>query len=257
MRQQSKLKVTVRSTVIGGPKPLICLPLVGKTRAMVLQEAETLIELQPDLLEWRIDAFDKAGNKEDCLSLLNELRTTIGEIPLLFTCRIDLEGGMTELSQENRLELIVAAMETGDVDIVDVELCNSREFIQSVKECARANNVKLILSYHNFIETPSEPFIYAKLVEAQIAGADISKLAVMPENYQDVLTLLSATNKARNETVQIPIVTMSMGPEGVVSRLAGGLFGSDITFAIGMQTSAPGQIPIEELRTAMALLYNN
>jgi len=256
MRQQSKVKVTVRNVVIGGPKPLICLPLVGKTRAMVLQEAETLIELKPDLLEWRIDAFDKTENIEDCLSLLNALRTTIGEIPLLFTCRIDLEGGMSDLSQESRLELIVAAMETGDVDIVDVELCNSKEFIQSVKECARANNTKLILSYHNFKETPSKPFMYAKLVEAQIAGADISKLAVMPENYEDVLTVLSATNKARNETVQIPIVTMSMGPEGAVSRLAGGLFGSDITFAVGVQASAPGQMPIEGLRTAMDLLYS-
>ena len=78
----------------------------------------------------------------------------------------------------------------------------------------------------------------------------------MPENYEDVLTVLSATNKARNETVQIPIVTMSMGLKGAVSRLAGGLFGSDITFANGMQASAPGQIPIEGLRTAMALLYN-
>jgi 3-dehydroquinate dehydratase-1 len=48
---------------------------------------------------------------------------------------------------------------------------------------------------------------------------------------------------------------MSMGPEGAVSRLAGGLFGSDITFAIGLQASAPGQIPIKELRLAMDVLY--
>ncbi|MBT8334285.1 MAG: type I 3-dehydroquinate dehydratase, partial [Deltaproteobacteria bacterium] len=116
--------------------------------------------------------------------------------------------------------------------------------------------VKIILSYHNFTETPSEPFIYAKLVEAQTAGADISKVAVMPKDHGDVLTLLSATNKARNEIVKGPMVTMSMGPEGAVSRLAGGLFGSDITFAIGMQSSAPGQIPITELKSGMASFYN-
>ena len=121
---------------------------------------------------------------------------------------------------------------------------------------AKQSAVSLILSYHNFKETPSEAFIYSRLVEAQKAGAEISKVAVMPKNYGDVLTLLSATNKARNETVRGPIVTMSMGPEGAVSRLAGGLFGSDITFAIGMQASAPGQIPIEELKRGMALLYN-
>lgn len=256
MRQQSKVQLTVRGAVIGGVRPLICLPLVGDTRAKLLEEAETLVQLRPDLLEWRIDAYDNVESTEDCLSLLKEVRITIGEIPLLFTCRIDLEGGLKEISQKNRLELLVAAMKSGNVDIVDVELCNDAEFVNSIKECARENNVKLVLSYHNFKETPSESFIYAKLVEAQTAGADISKLAVMPNNYEDVLTLLSATNRARNETVQGPIVTMSMGPEGAVSRLAGGLFGSDITFAIGVEASAPGQIPIEELRASMALLYN-
>jgi len=256
MRQQSKLQVTIRGVVIGGTRPLICLPLVGDTVVKILQEAEELVALQPDLLEWRIDAYEMVESKEDCLSVLQELRTTIGEIPLLFTCRIGVEGGFKEISRENRLELLVAVMESGNVDIVDVELCNDREFVDTIKECARANNVKLILSYHNFKETPSEPFIYAKLVEAQVAGADISKLAVMPNNYGDVLTLLSATDKARNETVQIPMVTMSMGEEGAVSRLAGGLFGSDITFAVGIQASAPGQIPIKEMKNGMALLYD-
>ena len=255
MRQQSKLQVTIRGMVVGGPKPLICLPLVGDTKTKILKEAKELVTLQPDLLEWRVDAYDKVENIEDCLSLLEELRGSISDIPLIFTCRIDLEGGGKKIAQKKRLELLTAAMESGNVDIVDVELCNGEEFVKAINERAKANNVKLILSYHNFRETPSEPFIYAKLVEAQTAGADIAKLAAMPKNYGDVLILLSATNKARNESVQVPIITMSMGPEGAISRLAGGLFGSDITFAIGMQASAPGQIPIKDLKTGMALLY--
>lgn len=257
MRQQSKVRVVVRGAEIGGPRPLICLPLVGDDRTKVLQEAKELAALHPDLLEWRIDAYNKVESREDCLSLLRELRGVVGDIPLIFTCRIDLEGGLTKMSQKNRLVLITAALESGNVDLVDVELCNGQEFIQTVKERAQANSVKLILSYHNFKETPSESFIYSKLVEAQNAGADIAKLAAMPKNYGDVLTLLSATNKARNEIIQGPIVTMSMGPEGAVSRLAGGLFGSDITFAIGLQASAPGQIPIKELASAMGVLYKN
>ena len=256
MRQQSELQVTVRGAVIGGPRPLICLPLVGDTRAKVLQEAEELVTLHPDLLEWRIDAYNEVEDTDDCLSLLKELRGVIGGTPLIFTCRIDLEGGFKEISRENRLKLCTSAMQTGDADLVDIELCNDHEFIAAIKMQAKQSGVSLILSYHNFKETPSEAFIYSKLVEAQKAGAEISKVAVMPKNYGDVLTLLSATNKARNEIVRGPIVTMSMGPEGAVSRLAGGLFGSDITFAIGMQASAPGQIPIKELKKGMDLLYN-
>ena len=256
MRQQSKLQVTVRGAVVGGPKPLICLPLVGDTRAKVIGEAEQLAVLKPDLLEWRIDAYDEVENTEDCLSVLNKIREIIGDIPLIFTCRIDLEGGFKKISREDRLELVNAVMESGNIDLVDVELCNDQEFVKIVRERAKLSGVKVILSYHNFTETPSESFIYSKLTEAQTAGADISKVAVMPKDYGDVLTLLNATNKARNETVQGPMVTMSMGPEGAVSRLAGGLFGSDITFAIGKQASAPGQIPIEELKRGMALFYS-
>ncbi len=256
MRQQSKLHINVRDVVIGGLKPLICLPLVGKTKAEIIDEARDLAAFKPDLLEWRIDAYDKVKDKENCLSVLKELRKTIRTIPLIFTCRIDLEGGFKKISQENRLELLHDIINSGDIDIVDIELCNDPEFIAIIREQAKINGIKLILSYHNFTETPSEAFIYSKLVEAQTLGADISKLAVMPKNYDNVLTLLSAHNKARNERVKIPIVTISMGEEGVVSRLAGGLFGSDITFAIGKQASAPGQIPIGELRNGMALLYS-
>jgi len=247
--------VTVRNTVIGGVRPLICLPLVAQDIDALLGQARELVALRPDLLEWRVDAFTKATEVKECREALRGLRRAIGDIPLIFTCRIDQEGGFKAIPAEKRLELITTLMASGEVDLVDVELCNGVEFLAAVRTAAAAGGCKLIFSHHNFQETPDEAFILAKLLEGQNAGADISKLAVMPKSYADVLTLLTATNKARNGAVTIPIVTMAMGVEGVITRLAGGLFGSDITFAIGSKASAPGQISIGELRTGMALLY--
>ncbi len=256
MRQQSAVQVRVRDTVIGGVKPLICLPMMGETREQLISETEELVSRKPDLLEWRIDAYEQVEDIEASLLCLQKVREIAGNIPILFTCRIDREGGLRKIDQAKRLELYCAAIDSGWVDIVDIELCNEREFVAAVKEKAVAVNVKLILSYHNFKETPSESFLYAKLVEARLVGADISKIAVMPKNYGDVLTLLGASNNARNEgVVQGPIVTISMGGQGTISRLAGGLFGSDITFGRGVQTSAPGQISMEALRFAESLLY--
>lgn len=255
MRQESIKKVEVRGAVIGGPVPLVCLPMVATTKDGILAEAKELVAKNPDLLEWRVDAYEQVEDVDICLGCLQELREIIQDIPLIFTCRIDMEGGMKEISQARRLEIYKAVMASGNVDIVDIELCNEPSFVESIRAAATSSKVKLILSHHNFKETPSKAFIYAKLHEAQLAGADIAKLAAMPQNYGDVLRLMSATNTARNELVEVPIVTMSMGPEGAVSRLAGGLFGSDITFALGTQASAPGQIPIKELRVGMDLLY--
>ncbi len=255
MRQQSKKQIRIRGVVVGGIYPLICLPLVAGTQEELVDQATLLVGLAPDVLEWRVDGFAEVEDVAKSLSALRELRSAIGEIPLIFTCRIDKEGGMRKISQNKRLELIVAAIQSGNIDLIDIELCNGREFIDAVKRYSLAENVTLILSYHNFLETPGETFIYSKLLAAYEAGADIPKLAVMPKDYADVLVLLSATNKARNSGIDAPLVTMSMGEQGAITRLAGGLFGSDITFAIGKDASAPGQIPIAELRTGMNVLF--
>ena len=256
MRLLSKNKVEVRGKVFGGPNPLICLPLVAKEKSELLQQAGELIQLAPDLLEWRIDSYDKVEDVDDCLAALASLREKIGNTPIIFTCRVEAEGGFKRISADTRLNLIQAAVGTGRLDLVDVEMSNETIFLEKVKETAARHGTKLIFSYHNFEFTPDEAFIVDKLVQAQEMGADIAKVAVMPKNYKDVLVLLNATLKARMEFLSIPIISMSMGPEGGVTRLAGGLFGSDLTFAVGKELSAPGQIPIGDLRKAIAVLYD-
>jgi len=72
-------------------------------------------------------------------------------------------------------------------------------------------------------------------------------MAVMPQSADDVLTLLTATNEAR-KTLSQPVITMSMGDLGKVSRLAGEVFGSCLSFATVGAASAPGQIALDHLR---------
>lgn len=255
MRQQSKVTIDVRGVVIGGKDPRICLPLVSAEPDDLLNEAQELIVKSPDILEWRIDAYTMLFDVNACLDALQDLRKAIGDIPLIFTCRSEKEGGMQKISQQNRQALILSAMSTGAVDIVDVELDNDATFLDAIIAGAKSADVKVILSHHNFTETPAESFICEVLTRAQERGADIAKIAVMPNCYTDVLTLLTATNTSRIGNIRVPMITISMGDEGGISRLAGGLFGSDVTFAAGRESSAPGQHSIEDLRKGMALLY--
>jgi 3-dehydroquinate dehydratase-1 len=255
MRRQSKNPVKIGNTVIGGPNPLICIPLVAREKNELLDQAAALKSLSPDIVEWRADGYKGVEETQDCLAVLGALRQAIGGIPLIFTCRIDAEGGMQPISQSTRRRIIETAIRSEAVDIVDIELINGDAFIDAVRGAAGNHGVKLILSYHDFKTTPDESVIIGKLNQAQALGADIAKAAVMPNGYQDVLTLLGATMKARRQAVNIPMITISMAREGLITRMAGGLFGSDITFAMGQASSAPGQISIDELRQAMALLY--
>jgi 3-dehydroquinate dehydratase-1 len=255
MRLQSEVKVIVRNKEIGGPHLLVCLPMVAKRKVELISQAEHLRQLAPDLLEWRVDSYERVEDLPDSMAALEALRFKIGSLPLIYTLRIAAEGGAQDIGQDTRLKLFEAAIRSGNADIVDVEICNQAAFIDKVKQTADECGVRLILSYHNFNETPGEAFIFEKLAEAQRLGADIAKVAVMPKSPQDVLRLLSATLKARTQGLRIPMITMAMGSEGGLTRLAGGLFGSDVTFAVGKTASAPGQIPIDTLRKAMAALY--
>ncbi len=256
MRQQSKVQIKVRNVTIGGARPLICLPLVAEDRHDLYKKASELAALRPDIVEWRFDGYRAGKGSSEWLLHLHELRALLGDIPLLFTCRCNREGGVLPLADNERLDIISRAIESSDIDLVDTELDNDKEYIASLRRRATVAGIPLILSYHNFEETPDENAICEKIIAAAAAGADIPKIAVMPNDYGDVLTLLSATNKVRSGAFEGPLITISMGEAGAVTRLAGGLFGSDITFAIGTEASAPGQIPLAELRMAMAVLYH-
>ena len=79
----------------------------------------------------------------------------------------------------------------------------------------------------------------------------------MPQSEKDVLTLLAATEEMVSNYARQPVVTMAMSGLGVVSRLAGEVFGSTITFGSAKKVSAPGQIPAKELKKVLELLHNS
>ncbi|MCK9173727.1 MAG: type I 3-dehydroquinate dehydratase [Desulforhopalus sp.] len=258
MRTQSLKQVTIRNRQIGGDKPLICLPLAGKTTEDIFVKTEAVTALNPDILEWRVDGYVGVSQVKSCLEILRGIRDLIVDIPLIFTCRRKEEGGFAGaagLTDAMRLDLYKKVMETGLADIIDAELSCGRGFLSRLREMADGQGVRLIYSSHNFIETPEEKDILSLLMNAEEQGADIAKVAVTAQNYGDVLTLLSATNRARNGQVKVPMITISMGQYGSMTRLVGGLFGSDVTFGDGLGSSAPGQLPFEQMRSAMKLFY--
>lgn len=255
MRLQSDIKITIGGVVIGGALPRICVSLIAPNAPALLGQAEKIDAWEPDLMEWRIDGYHALDDEADCLNALRALRACIGGRPLILTCRMTDEGGIRPILQKKRLSLLQSLIRSGQVDLVDIEMANDEEFVREIKETAASYGVRLIFSHHDFAGTPDLATIVGILEKAQIMGADIAKIAVTPTCHEEIFTLMRATLKARTEALKIPMITMAMGDLGRVTRIAGGLFGSDITFAAGETVSAPGQIPLHELRRAMAPLY--
>jgi len=139
-------------------------------------------------------------------------------------------------------------------------LKSSQRILTEIKymiNLSHKNNVAVIISNHDFDKTPSKDEIILRLGRSAELGADIPKIAVMPNSAEDVITLLDATRIMREKYTHIPLITVSMGDKGIISRLTGELFGSDLTFAAASKTSAPGQISVTELRNIIKLLHKN
>jgi len=246
--------VKVRNLEIGVELPKICVPIVDKTEGEILGSARKITETKADLVEWRVDWFDEIFDFERVQEVLEKLREVVGERPILFTCRTSNEGGQISLTKEQYAKLNQYAIESGYIDLVDVEVFGYADVVEELVSYAHKHDVKVVGSNHDFQATPVKEEIIRRLIFMQELGVDIPKIAVMPQNKQDVLTLLCATEEMVREHSSTPVVTMSMGPQGVISRIAGKVFGSAITFGTVGKASAPGQIAVEDLRTVMKIL---
>lgn len=252
-----KKTVKVRGLTIGEGAPKICVPMVGETITELIEEASLLKTVDLDVVEWRVDFFEHVEDLDKVIEALSAIRSILDNTPLVFTFRSAKEGGEKEVSTAYYFELNKVIAESGQIDIVDVELFNDDEEIRSLISAAHSHNVYVIISNHDFDKTPEKEEIVSRLRKAQELGGDVPKIAVMPNSTADVLTLLDATNTMNEQYADRPIITMSMAGMGVISRLAGEVFGSSLTFGAAKKASAPGQVPVTELRNILSVINRN
>lgn len=248
--------VNLHGREFGGSQPLFCIPLVAADSADLLSQAQAARELYSDLVEWRAD-FSRDLSPAALVETGCLLRKALPDTPIIFTLRVKGEGGAQEMPQAERQAAIEAVLRSRSADIVDLELGNAPEFLSALMAGAKTHGTRVILSFHDFHCTPSNDVLLAKIEAMRIAGADIAKIAVMPCAPVDALRLLEITALARKTYPDLPLAIMSMGAPGAITRVAGFLYGSDMTFAVGKVASAPGQIPLEDARrmTEMLLRY--
>ncbi len=248
--------VTVRNVEIGAGMPKICVPIVGETREDILAEARAIRELPADLVEWRVDFLNNVSSLSllTVLTFLSELRNELGDLPLLFTFRTKREGGEKSISPQAYEELYKSILSSGLIDLIDVELFLGRDIVSRLVAKAHEHGVPVIVSNHDFKRTPPKEDILDRLEEMQELGADIAKIAVMPESTEDVEVLMDAT-ATFTKYASVPAIAMSMGELGLASRTTGERFGSAVTFGTAGKASAPGQLPATELKEILETVH--
>lgn len=252
--------------VLGEGMPEICIPLTGTSQEEVLKEAELAEELPCQLVEWRAD-YMLSTLKEDTIQrqgeklkqVLGYLRITL-DLPIIFTVRTVQEGGKSDISKADRYFINKLIAEGGLADFIDIQVFDSpgqvdERAIRSFIRFAHENETKVILSSHDFNETPELEEMLARFFVMQDLGADMMKLAVMPQSEEDVFSLLEVATLMRDSYGEIPFIALSMGQLGATTRICGGEFGSVITFAAGKNVSSPGQLDAATLREYLEQYY--
>lgn len=221
-------------------RPGICVPLTGPGLSEIFEEIKACAGLPVDVLEWRADYYTG-----DILQALPQIKEKAGNLPLLCTVRTKQEGGVATLSTQEYENLVGQVIDNMACDGVDIEWSCGAQRVERLSVEARERSIATIISKHDFEKTPPEQELLSVLLEMKQVGGGVPKYAVTPKSPADVIALLSATEKAFQAIG--PVITMSMGNLGKMTRAAGGIVGSCLTFGSVKNTSAPGQIKVELL----------
>ena len=247
--------VDIRGCRIGEGRPKVILPIVERAEAAILEKAAQFSTLQADCVEWRVDHFDDARTPGAVARCLAKLRVILKDKLLLVTFRTQAEGGQVALSPAEYRQFLELVLDTDCADLLDIEFFTAGADLPLLVEQAHTAGVPVVCSSHDFHKTPPRAELVQRMVAMQQAGADLPKLAVMPQSRTDVLELLAATAEMADLHPETPVITMSMGALGAVSRLAGEAFGSAMTFANPGQASAPGQVSLNIVNEVLDALH--
>jgi len=164
--------------------------------------------------------------------------------PLILFRRQNLDH--MHLTAERRMELIKALPDTVMLDF------DIRHQQHDILQCRQARpDLTLILSSHNYQQTPSDEELGHIIDEMERAGATIYKFSTFCQSEHDALRLMNLLLKLRAAGKRATV--LGMGPHGKATRVIGPLWGSEIAYAPYdmANSSAPGQLSLQQLSSIL------
>ncbi len=243
-------EICIKGRSFGTGRPVLCAPVVEETQEKIISNIKDMADQGVEMIEWRIDWYRDGKDPEAVTALLRKLAPVVTHTVLLGTFRSREQGGQKDISLDDYLELNLQAAKTGVLDLADMEFFQVKAPEETVHALRQAG-VGVVASDHDFSRTPDSDSIKNKLEQMYLSGADFVKLAVMPQDKPDVLRLMEGILSVKKKYPMSHIIAISMGNDGVISRLLGQWFHSEVTFAAFAKTSAPGQVSYDEARMVL------
>lgn len=246
--------IKVKEMVLGSGMPKVCVSIMEAHHEAIMKKAWGLMACGVDCIEWRADAFKLLKSPEAIKTTLFELRAVLGATPLIFTLRTAAEGGLATMTEDDYASILKSVTALQMVDLIDLEMTMPQAIKEEILSHAKACRCLVIGSKHDFLKTDALEVLLKDLADMEAFGVDVIKLACTAQTKQDVLNLLLATQIHYDKPGTAPLITMSMGQIGQISRVLGAFCGSALTFGAFGDSSAPGQMDLMTLKKALELL---
>ena len=220
--------------------------LVVSVMPKSLEEAQGIDAMRyidADIIEWRADFLPK----EAILQVAPAIFEKFAGRELLFTLRTRAEGGEIDLDSAEYVQIIKDVAQLYQPEYIDFEYFSHKDVFEEMLDFPN-----LVLSYHNFQETPEN--MMEILSELTSLTPKVVKVSVMAHTEQDVLDLMNFTRGFKTLNPEQEYVTISMGKVGKVSRITSDVTGSSWSFASLDEASAPGQISLSSMKKIRELL---
>jgi 3-dehydroquinate dehydratase I len=166
--------------------------------------------------------------------------------PVILTLRSDMEGGKSNLSNDQRLAVLREALD--HVSAIDVELKSG--LATSLRPLMNKTGKSLIVSFHDFQGTPASPDLEAITRQAAENGS-VAKVSTMTTTDSDIEVL----KRLLSRDWGVPLCVIGMGPLGASTRTGFPRLGSCLTYGYIDAPVAPGQLSaralLDHLRPAL------
>lgn len=248
--------VNVKNVAIGEGMTKVCVPLAAPTDYDVDYQMRVIAKSEPDMVEFRADIYENCLDAEALLAVLKRIHDKLGKYPILFTFRTKGEGGSTDATLAQYRDMTMAAIDSGYVDLVDVEYFSDSEVVDELIAEAHLKGIYVVVSNHDFKSTIPMEQIVDRFKQMIFTGADIAKIAMMPEDGTQVVDMMQAAKELQDEGNETPLIVISMGELGVETRTTGEMYGNAVSFAAAGIPTAPGQISVDALRSQLTMIHH-
>ncbi|MEO9364797.1 MULTISPECIES: type I 3-dehydroquinate dehydratase [Candidatus Nitrosocaldus] len=220
------------------------------SRSLALDVARAFNE-GSDMVEVRFDYSSKEAIN-DLLDVVMEHRDR-----MIFTCRSRDEGGAFNGSEAERL-MVLKRLASFRPMLLDVEY-KTVERDEELYDHLRALNCDLLISYHDFNNTPSRNRL-AEIMDGMLKYSRNVKIVTMAKSVEDNESILSLYDIIKDKYKKkdgIQLVAFCMGEHGLASRVLCTMLGAPYTYAALDKPLAPSQLTLRQMRMIYKVMDEN